>query len=204
MNLISSTTVSVSRLCSRECQDDWRNNGKGFESNQLWHKVRIIQNFHSKGEGKSRNASVSTGGVPTEIRNAYFQNKCVGHFCQTYLLRYQLVVCGCSVIYSQGRWRNHCGYRSVGLSFQPECAEELVPDWGSRRFQENSFSASYSDGTQTLNPDSGILMSTATPLHVPQEGHTQCPPVCHVCSVLGIHITLIDMRSLCEAREMGE
>jgi hypothetical protein len=95
------------------------------------------------------------------------------------------------VIYSQGKWRDRCGYRSVGISFQPEGAEEPVADGGSRRFQENDFSSSYSEGTQTLNPDSRILMSTATPLHTPQEGHTQCPPVCHVCSVLGAHITLI-------------
>jgi hypothetical protein len=55
-----------------------------------------------------------------------------------------------------------------------------------------------------LNPDGGILMSAATPVNVPQDGHTECPPEFHVSSLLGTHITVIYMRSLYEVRKMGE
>jgi hypothetical protein len=55
-----------------------------------------------------------------------------------------------------------------------------------------------------LNPDSGILMRAATPVNVPQDGHTDCPPVFHVSSLLGIHTTVIYMRSLYDVRKMRE
>jgi hypothetical protein len=63
-----------------------------------------------------------------------------------------------------------------------------------------ALSSSYSEASEAVSPDSGIVMCAATPLRVSQDGHTECP----LSSLWGIRSKLICMRSLYQVRKMRE